>query len=247
MDKKDFLENFLQPSGANLNQGFTHPLPDIEGLTERGCFIIQSELEDTFSTNIIRKYVSDISGVIVKEVYKNTQNKKTGAFVRLVGTIGYVKNGYPRLVVDAPISNVKLLSGERNDLETKVYIVFPQANAEQKRLVFQKVQEQVEKDGISLIERKSGTEPDNPPSTCFAESDGIDFSLIEKLRNHAWQAYKYLIQQTEPQKNFDYKPMLHERIFNTSRKEALSFSNKGLSVPAEVQAAFFSVTTSGIE
>ena len=108
MNEKDFLENYLLPSDDRLGRTFTFPLPNIKGLKKCGDFIVQCEHEDTFSTNIIRKYESDILGVTVKEVYKNTQNKVTGAFVRLVGTMSIVKTGYPRLSLDAPISNVNL-------------------------------------------------------------------------------------------------------------------------------------------
>ncbi len=98
MSEKDFITNYLQPSDNRLDRTFTHPLPpDIEGLKKCGDFIVQGELEDTFSTNIIRKYVSDTAGIKLVEVYKNTQNKVTGVFIRLVGTMSLVKNGYPFL------------------------------------------------------------------------------------------------------------------------------------------------------
>ncbi len=110
MNEKDFLEKYLWPSGDRLDRTFTHPVPNIEGLKKCGDFIVQCELEDTFSTNIMTKYESDLSGLTVKEVYKNTQNKVTGAFVRLVGTMNIVKNGYHRASLDAPITNVNLVT-----------------------------------------------------------------------------------------------------------------------------------------
>ncbi len=55
MNEKDFLENYLWPSGDRLDRTFTHPLPNIEGLKKCGDFIVQCEHEDTFSTNIIKK------------------------------------------------------------------------------------------------------------------------------------------------------------------------------------------------
>jgi len=35
-------------------------------------------------------------------------------------------------------------------------------------------------------------------------------------------------------------------IFDTARREHLSFKSKGLSIPVEAQAAFFSVLVSGV-
>ena len=93
MNAKDFVTHYLQPSDNRLEKTFTHPLPPIEGLTKCGDFIVQGEHEETFSTNIISKFVSESVGVRLIEVYKNTQHKGTGVFVRLVGTISLVKTG----------------------------------------------------------------------------------------------------------------------------------------------------------
>ena len=110
MNEKDFLKNYLWPSDDRLDRTFTHPLTDIEGLEKRGDFIVQCELEDTFSTNIVTKYESDILGVRLVEVYKNTQNKVTGVFLRIVGTMNLVKPGYPFLLLYAAISKVSPLT-----------------------------------------------------------------------------------------------------------------------------------------
>ncbi|HEY86453.1 MAG TPA: hypothetical protein G4O06_00225, partial [Dehalococcoidia bacterium] len=75
MNEKDFLKNYLWPSDNRLDRTFTHPLPNIEGLKKCGDFIVQCEHEDTFSTNIMTKYVSDTLGVRLVEVYKNSQDK----------------------------------------------------------------------------------------------------------------------------------------------------------------------------
>ena len=59
MNEKDFLDNYLWPSGDKLDRTFTHALPNIEGLKKCGDFIVQSEHEDTFSANIMAAGVSD--------------------------------------------------------------------------------------------------------------------------------------------------------------------------------------------
>ena len=66
MNEQNFIEKYLWPSEDKLDRTFTFPLPDIEGLKNCGDFIIQCQLEDTFSTNIITKYESD-SGIILKD------------------------------------------------------------------------------------------------------------------------------------------------------------------------------------
>ena len=246
MNEQDFLENYLWPSGNKLNKTFTHPLPDIEGLKKCGDFIVQCEHEDTFSTNIMTKYESDTLGVILKEVYKNTQNKVTGVFVRLVGTMSLVKPGYPFLLLDAAISNVNLFTGEREDIATRVVIYLPQADPEQRRIFLDHLSEQAKESGISYREGEVDFLPDFWGTTWLAESKGANLDIIRKLREHAWSCYKGLMEQTEEKTPFDYRPVQEQTIFNVASREHLSFKRMGLSVPVEAQAAFFSVLVSGV-
>ncbi len=178
MNEQGFLENYLWPSDDKLDRTFTHPLPNIEGLKKCGDFIVQGELEDTFSTNIMTKYVSDTSGVILKEVYKNSQNKVTGVFVRLVGPMSLVKPGYPFLLLDAAVSNVNLRTGEREDIKTTVAIHLPQADPEQRRMFFGHLSEQAKEAGISYEERQSDTVPDFWGPIWRAESKGVNLDMI---------------------------------------------------------------------
>ncbi len=184
MSEKDFLEKYLWPSGDRLDRTFTHPLPNIEGLKKCGDFIVQCEHEDTFSTNIMTKYVSDTSGVILKEVYKNTQNKVTGVFVRLVGTMSLVKIGYPRLALDAAVSNVNLFTGEREDIKTTVAIHLRQVDPELRKKVFEGFSEQAKEAGVSCQEREVEYAPDFKGSIWVAESKGVNLDIIRKLRQH---------------------------------------------------------------
>jgi len=246
MNEKDFLENYLWPSDDRLDRTFTYPLPNIEGLKKYGDFIVQCELEDTFSTNIMTKYESDTLGVILKEVYKNTQNKVTGVFVRLVGTMSLVKPGYPFLLLDAPILNVNPLTGEREDITTKMHISLPQADPEQRKIFFDHLSEQAKEAGTSLQERQSDTVPDFWGSIWVAESKGVNLDMIRQFRDYAWSCYKGLMEQTKEKTPFDYKPMQEHIIFDIARREHLIFKRMGLSVPVEAQAAFFSVMFSGV-
>jgi len=246
MNEQNFLENYLWPSADRLDRTFTHPLPKIEGLKKCGDFIVQCEYEDTFSTNIMTKYESDTLGVILKEVYKNTQNKVTGVFVRLVGTMSLVKPGYPRLSLDAAVSNVNLFTGEREDIKTTVAIHLRQVDPEQRKKVFQGFSEQAKEAGISYQEREVEYAPDFWGSIWVTQLKGINLDIIRKLRDYAWSAYKRLMEETEEKTPFDYRPMQENSIFNSSRREHLSFKRMGLSVPVEAQAAFFSVLVSGI-
>jgi hypothetical protein len=246
MDEKDFLENYLWPSDNRLDRTFTHPLLKIEGLKKCGDYIVQCEHEDTFSTNIMTKYESDTLGVILKEVYKNSQDKVTGVFVRLVGTMSLVKPGYPFLLLDAAVSNVNLFTGEREDIKTTVALHLPQVDPEKRRNILNSFSEQAKEAGISCREREAGDIPDFWGTRWMAESKGANLDIIRKLREHAWSCYKGLMEQTEEKTPFDYRSVQEQTIFNVASREHLSFKRMGLSVPVEAQAAFFSVLVSGI-
>ena len=253
MNEQKFLENYLWPSDDKLDRAFAHPLPDIEGLKKCGDFIVQCELEDTFSTNIITKYKSDISEVRLIDVHKNTQNKVTGVFTRLVGTMSLAKAGYPILVLDAPVRNATVVTAEAErkditieDITTMVFILLPQADSEQRKLFFSRLSEQVKGSGIPYQERQSNILPDFYGPTLLVESKGIELDIIRKLRDYAWNSYKDVIEQTKEKALFDYRPFQEHMIFDTAQREHLSFGSRGLSVPVEAQAAFFSVMVSGV-
>ncbi len=246
MNEKDFLENYLWPSDDRLDRTFTHPLPKIEGLKKCGDFIVQCEHEDTFLTSIITKYESDTLGVRLIEIYKNTQNKVTGVFFRLVGEMILAKTGYPILHLGAGVHNVSMFTGEREDLATRVSIRLPQADPEQRRKVFQSVSDQAKEAGISFTDVVMGQLPAFHGSVLVAESKGVDLDIIRKLREYVWNSYKVLIEETKVKIPFDYKPLQEQMIFNGARTEHLGFKKMGLSVPVEAQAAVFSVEVSGI-
>jgi hypothetical protein len=242
MNEKDFLENYLWPSDDRLDRAYTFPLPNIEGLKKCGNFIVQCEYEDTFSTNIITKYESDILGVTVKEVYKNTQNKVTGVFVRLIGTMNIVKNGYPRLSLDAPIANVNPLVAEREDITTRVFVLLPQADPEQRKIFSHSLSELAKEAGVSLQERQIDILPEFWGTIMMSESKGVNLDVIPKVREIAWSSYKRVIEQTKERIPFDYRQFQEHMVFDTSKRESISFNRSGLSMPIEAQAAFFSVT-----
>lgn len=245
MNEKDFLVNYLQPSDHKLDRTFTHPLPDIEGLKKCGDFIVQGELEETTSTNIISKFESDTSGIRVIEVYKNTQHKFTGIFIRLMGTINFVKIGYPFLFLDAAVTNVNFITAQKEDIGTTVAIHLPQADHDQSEMLIARLNKKAKEDGISCSDRKPDNLPDFWGSVWVGKSKGFNPDMIKRLRDHAWISYKYLIEQTKDKSPFDYKPMQEHMIFNISQSEHLLFKKLGLSVPMESQAAFFSVMVSG--
>ena len=192
------------------------------------------------------KYVSDISGVRLVDVYKCSQNKVTGAFVRLVGTISLVKPGYPFLLLDAVVSNVNTFTFEREDIKTAVVIHLPQVDPEERKIFFGHLSEQSKEAGISYSERQLDTMPDFWGPLWLAESKGIELDMIRKLREHAWNSYKGLMERTKGETPFDYRPMQENMVFGAARREHLGFKKKGLSVPVEAQAAFFSVLFSGV-
>jgi hypothetical protein len=241
MNEQNFLENYLWPSEDKLDRTFSFPVPNIEGLKKCGDFIVQCELEDTFSTNIITKYESD-SGIILKDVYKNTQNKVTGILIRLVGGMNIVKNGYPRLSLDAPILNVIPLTGEKVDITTRMFVTLAQADMEQRKILFDHLNEQAKEAGISHTESISDMMPEFWGPRWIAETKGVNLDLFRRLRDYTWNAYKCVIEETKEKLPFDYRPLQEQMVFNVASSEHLVFKRAGMSVPVEAQAAFFSVT-----
>jgi len=245
VNEEGFLKNYLWPSDDRLDRTYTHTLPKIEGLKKCGDFIVQCELEDTFSTNIITKYESD-SGIILKELYKNSQNKVTGVFTRLVGTMSLVKTGYPFLLLDASVRNVSMLTGEREDIATRVAVHLPQAVPEQRKILFDHLSGQAKEGGISYSERQLDAVPDFWGPIWLGEAKGVNLDMIRQFREHAWSGYKGLMDQTKEKTPFDYRPFQEQMVFNIAGQEHLMFKRVGLSVPVEAQAAFFSVTVSSV-
>jgi len=243
MNEKGFLENYLGPSESRLNTTFTHPLPNIEGLKKCGDFIVQCELEETFIPTIIKKYVSDTLGVKLVEVYRNTQRKDAEVFVRLVGTMSLVKNGYPFLLLDAAVANANLITGEREDITTRVLINLPLADPEQRKMVFNSLNEQAKEASISGEERQFDFASDFHGPTWMAETKGVNLDMIRQLRDYAWSAYKYLIEHTKEKIPFDYQLMQKSQIFNVREEERL-FKAIGVSVSVEANAALLSVLNS---
>lgn len=241
MNENDFLTRYLQPSDNRLDRAFTHPLPPIEGLKKCGDFIVQGELDETFSTNILSTYVSEQLGIRLVEVYKNTQDKGTGLFVRLLGTMSLVKTGYPFLFLDAAITNVSPVTMEKEETTTRVAIHLPQANPEEREGFFSAVSETAKEMGISYRKVQRDTLPDFWGSIWLAESKGFIPEMIRHLRDYAWVSYKLFTEVTMVKASFDYKPMQEMMIFKNAMDEHLMFKKMGLSVPTEAQAAFFSV------
>jgi len=239
-DEKDFLENYLTPSVENLNKVFTYPLPNIEGLANAGNIIIQGELEDTYSTNIITKYRSESLDVNLIEVYKCTQNKKTGNFVRLVGSGSILKNGYPPLLIDAPILNLDFLTGKSADLQSRMIFNFPLANDTQQKVFFSSLVDKAAQEGITIEQTDTtGHLPSFWGKMLRCKWDGVDLKMMQKLRDHAWNCYEGLVGSEAPVIPFDYQPVHDFLVFEQAEREHYLFKKFGLSVPVEVQGAFF--------
>jgi len=238
--ENDFLENYLTPSGVNLNKVFTYPLPNIEGLANAGNIIIQGELEDTYSTNIITKYRSESLDVNLVEVYKCTQNKKTGNFVRLVGSGSILKNGYPPLLIDAPILNVDFFTGESTDLQTRMIFNLPLANHTGKKEFFSSFVHKAAQEGVIVEESDTtGNLPSFWGKLLRCKWDGVDLTMMRKLRDHAWKCYEGFIGSVPAEIPFDYQPVQEFLVFEQAEREHYIFKKFGLSVPVEAQGAFF--------
>ncbi|MFC1669442.1 hypothetical protein ACFL20_03565 [Spirochaetota bacterium] len=244
MSEKKFLENFVKPSSGRFNKEFKLDLPKIRGLKKNGEFIVQGRLEKTTSTNIIIKYESASQKIKLKDVYKNTENKASGVFIRLVGSMSIFKTGFPFLFLDAAVTNVNIQTGEKGDMITRVAVHFPQASEEKRKLVYEKLSQLADAEGIKYDTKANPSMPDFWGEVWMAGSDGFDFDKINKLRQFAWQAYETVLVKKDMNDNFDYKPMQDHMIYKHSLNEHMIFKKFGLSVSAEAQGAFFGIFTS---
>jgi hypothetical protein len=246
VENENFTNNYLKPSISGLDSSFTLPLPDIPGLQKSGEFIVQGTLEQTVSTNIIAKYLSETAGVRCVEVYKNTEEAVEGRFIRLVGTMSLLKKGYPFLFLDAAVSNINFLTGQIEGITTRVAMHLPQADSDKRNLFFDTLSQQAECTGLTYTTREIESMPGFWGPLWSAQSEGIAFDIIKTLRGCAWTSYEHYCSQADSNPEFDYKPVQHQMILKTSQAEHHFFKKMGLAVAAEAQAAFFSVLSADV-
>lgn len=240
MIEKNFINGFLAPSASQLDKKHVIPLPAIVGLRKSGDFIIQSELDETFSTNIVSKYTSDENDLRLVEVYKNSENKVTGSFIRLAGTISMVKKGWPAMFLDAAVTNVNMKTGQRDTLKTLIAVHLPQGTLEQRELLFGELSLNADRQGYAHRDLRIDAMPAFWGNLWLAEGEEFRPDMTRAARDAAAAAYQRMLHDTGPQEPFDYAPMQQHIIFHNSRAEHLLFQRAGLSVPVEAQAAFFS-------
>ncbi len=245
MESELFLHEYLKPSADGLDRRFTLPLPDIQGLMPCGEFIVQSTLDDTTSTNIMTKFEST-TGYRLVEVYKNTEDRKKGIFIRLVGTMSLVKKGYPLLFFDAAIANLNVRTAQKEGVTTRVAIHLPQADHEQKQIFYNMLNDGAVRAGCVYACRELPELPSFWGPLWSAQAAGINVEMINMLRSIAWAAYHALCAQTRQRDDVDYRAVQQHMVFKTSQAEHQLFKKMGLSVPVEAQAAFFSVLVAGI-
>ncbi len=170
-----------------------------------------------------------------------------GVFVRLVGTMRVVKSGYPMLFLDAAVTNISPMTQKREDTTTRVLIHIPQATAQQREIVFSKLNGLADDAQVAHKEISNPHMPDFWGSIWFAQSNKLDLPLIEKIRNCAGESYLAVTQNTEANSSIDYMPVKAQMVFTTSKNEHILFGKMGMTVDLEAQAAFFSVMTAGVE
>lgn len=247
MDEQDFLENYLKPSDHRLDKRFTHPLPPIPGLENKGEFIVQGKLGHTFSTNIVYKYESKNQNIRLVDVYKCSEHTQDGVFVRLVGTMSLVKSGFPFLFLDAAVTNVSPITCEREEITTRVVVHMPQATSAQREIVFDNLLDKADGDRVTHKKIDIPHMPDFWGPILLLESKALDFKLIEEMRDTVAHAYLTVIDKTEINQTIDYTEVKTHMLYTTAKNEGMLFEKLGLTVPVEAQSAFFSLMTAGVE
>lgn len=245
MDSDLFIKNYLAPSTEVLDRSFTLPIPDIEGLRPCGEFIVQGHLDNTYSTNIITKYEAD-GGIRFVEVYKNTEDRVQEIFLRLVGTMSLVRKGYPFLILDAAVSNLNPMTGQKEGLSTRVALHLPQADNIQQKLFFEHLQQQAAGAGIACEVRQVQALPVFWCPFLSGRFEGIAFDHIATMRAMACSAYDDFCGRVQVKPDFDYRPAQEQIVFKNAQEEHHIFKKMGLAVAVEAQAAFFSMLVSGV-
>jgi hypothetical protein len=246
MNDDTFIKNYLRPSLDGLDRQFTLPLPDEENFEKTAEFILQSHCPPTYSTNVIAGYENTDSGIRLVEVYKSSQNMNSGAFVRLVGTMALVKKGYPFLFLDAAVSNMNMQSGERAEPTTRIAVHMPQADESRRIALIQGLTRQAEQAGLAWGTMKIDALPPFWGPLWHVRRDTIDPEAIAQVRSFVWDGYSEYCSETACDEQFDYLPVQIQMIIKNSKAEQAQFQRMGLDVPAEVQAAFFSLLCTGI-
>ncbi len=241
MNIDTFVHTYLRFSEDELNRDYTIPLPEIAGLEKQSEFIVQGRRETTFSTNIITTYFSNELGLRVVEVYKNSQEEVKGIFMRLVGTMVLLRKGYPFLFLDAAVSNVSPLTAQKEDLSTRVAIHMPQANSVQRSNLFDNLSKKAADEGYRFTTREIAALPDFWGPIWSAQAAGLEPDFIGTLRRYAYESYELYCREASASHDFDYVPTQHQMVMKNSVSEYHLFQKMGLAVPAEAQAAFFSV------
>jgi len=245
MDEKDFTQNYLKAAAGKYDKTYSISLPDIKDLELCGEYIVQGELNDTFSTNLISKYASAGTDIHCTEVYKNTENKKEGNFVRLVGTMSLVKLGMPFLFLDAAVTNINPVTAEKEPLTTRVVIHIPQAADNQRERLIQALSEKAQAENIEHRAMERDTMPVFWGSIWICQAKGLQLDMIQQFRDLSAQIYLQLAQEGSAEPVPEYRLVQEQMIFSSSNREQTLFSRMGLTVPPYAQAAFFTLLTGG--
>jgi hypothetical protein len=215
-------------------------------MKKNGEFIVQGHLDNTWSTNIITKFEND-DGTRLVEVYKNTEDRISGIFIRLVGTMSLVKKGYPFVILDAAVSNISMLTFQKENLTTRVAVHLPQADSTIRQLFTEGFNSRADKAGIACVVRDVPQLPEFWGPFWSMQFDGIAFESITAVRAMVWEAYAASCGQVTARPDFDYQPALNQIVFKNAQAEHHIFKKMGLSVAVEAQAAFFSMLVAGLK
>jgi hypothetical protein len=240
LNEDAFLTQYLKPGAIGVKPPFRFALPPVPGLVADGECLLHFEQGETWSVNFIARYRSPGLKLTLRELYKNTQHRKTGVFIRLVGPLSFTLNGYPGVSMDCPVLNVDPASGQKCQLSTRVVIHLPLASRKQSDLFINGLRDRALSDGLEgqvhLMDRL-------PPwwgQFLVFNKPGLQLEIIQRLRDHAWGAYETMASQTPSNPAFNYMPFQEYMVFDTARREHGIFASLGFSVSAEAQMAFFS-------
>lgn len=239
MGLQDFVTGFLRPAAWELAPCYLHRPPRVPGLEQVGSCIVQGEQGTSFSTSVIHRHQSRQASVSLVDVYKNTENKVSGRFVRLLGTMALRQKDRPLVFVDAAVTNVNPHTGEDEALTTRVVVHHPQAEPSRRQRLYDSLSAMADSLGVPAKAASGKAFPDFWGEIWLMKVEGLQMEAIAAARDQVW-AVTNDSDESGLNAFCDTREVREFLIFEQAQAEHELFAKMGLEVPLGVQSAFFS-------
>ena len=241
MKTQDFIDGFIPPGGAELAERFMVPLPAVDGLTLQYRFRLQACRGDIWSAAQVDAYRGLDGALRLVDVYRNTQHRRSGLFVRLVGTMGLIVRGCPFVFLEATVSNVSPVTAAAEPLTTRVVAHFPQAAEAVRWELFDALRTAAAGCRGECREVSAPTLPAFWGPLLVVTVPGLKSVLIRDVRRRLARWYCASVTEMLQDAAPDYRAVQDQMIYCSSRAETRMFARMGLDLPCAAQAALFTI------